>query len=48
MKAVRFYFSNLEPTQNPSRFVLPFSPFTFMVDLTFCKICKIYGKSHSR
>ena len=33
MKAVTFYFRNLEPTQSLQRFVLPF--LTFMVDLAF-------------
>ena len=36
MKAVAFYFRELEPSQSLHRFVLPF--ITFMVDLTFGKI----------
>ena len=43
MKAVTFYFRNLEPTQSLRRFVLPF--LTFMVDLTFGKILNISEKS---
>ena len=38
MKAVTFYFRNLEPIQSLRRFVLPF--LTFMADLTFGKILK--------
>ena len=45
MKAVTFYFENLEPAQNLYRFVLPFFP--FVVDLTFGKILNIMRKSHS-
>ena len=33
MKAVAFFFKNLEPTQSLQRFVFPFV--TFMVDLAF-------------
>ena len=43
MKAVIFYFRNLEPTQSLHRFVLPF--LTFMVDLTFGKILNIREES---
>ena len=43
MKAVTFYFSNLEPTQSLHRFVLPF--LTFMVDLTFGKILNVLEDS---
>ena len=43
MKAVIFYFRNLEPTQSLHRFVLPF--LTFMVDLTFDKILNIREES---
>ena len=39
MKAVIFYFRNLESTQILHRFILPF--LTFMVDLTFGKILNI-------
>ena len=39
MKAVTFYFRNLESTQSIRRFVLPF--LIFMVDLTFGKILNI-------
>ena len=46
MKAVTFYFYNLEPTPCLYRFVLAFLP--FIVDLTFGKILNIYEKSHSR
>ena len=45
MKAVAFYFRNLELTQNLRRFVLPFS--TFMVNLTFGKILDIWEESSS-
>ena len=43
MKAVTFYFRNLEPTQSLQRFVLPF--LTFMVDVTFGKILNIWEQS---
>ena len=43
MKALTFYFRNLEPTQSLERFVLPF--LTFMVDLTFRKILNIWEES---
>ena len=43
MKAVTFYFKNLEPTQSLQRFVLPF--LTFIVDLTFGKILNIWEES---
>ena len=43
MKAVTFYFRNLEPTQSLRRFVLPF--LTLMVDQTFGKILNIWEKS---
>ena len=43
MKAVTFYFRNLEPTQSLHRFVLPF--LTFMVDLTFGKILNVREES---
>ena len=46
MKAVTFYFQNLEPNLCLYRFVLAFLP--FIVDLTFGKILNIYEKSHSR
>ena len=36
MKAVTFYFKNMNPTQSLHRFALLF--LTFMVDLTFSKI----------
>ena len=45
MKAVTFYFENLEPTACLYRFGLAFLPFT--VDLTFGKILNIYEKSQS-
>ena len=44
MKAVTFYFWNLEPTPSLQMFVLPF--LTLMVNLTFGKILNI-RKSHS-
>ena len=44
MKAVIFYFKNLEPNLCLYRFVLDFLP--FMVDLAFDKILNIYEKSH--
>ena len=40
MKAVTFYFRNLEPTESLQRFLLPF--LAFMVDLTFAKILNIW------
>ena len=40
MKAVTFYFWNLEPIPNLYRFVQPFLP--FMVDLMFGKILNIW------
>ena len=43
MKAVAFYFRNLEPTQSLHRFVFLFS--TFTVDLTFGKILNIWKES---
>ena len=43
MKAVTFYFKNLEPTQSLHRFVLPFSQ--FIVDLPFGKILNIREES---
>ena len=46
MKAVTFYFKNLEPNLRIYRFVLAFLP--FKVDLTFGKILNIYEKSHNR
>ena len=46
MKAVIFYFQNLELNLCLYRFVLAFLP--FIVDLTFGKILNIYEKSHSR
>ena len=46
MKAVTFYFKNLELNLRIYRFVLAFLP--FIVDLKFGKILNIYEKSHSR
>ena len=43
MKAVTFYFRNLESTQSLHRFVLHF--LLFMVDLTFGKILNIQEES---
>ena len=40
MKAVKFYFSNLEPTKSLSGFVFDFLP--FMIDLTSGKILNIW------
>ena len=45
MKAVKFYFRNLEPTQSLQRFVLSF--LTFMEDLTFEKILNIWDESRT-
>ena len=45
MKAVTFFFGNLEPTLSLYKCVLPFVP--FMVDLTFGKMLNIW-ESHSR
>ena len=46
MKAVTFYFWNLEPTPSLQMFVLPF--LTLMVNLTFGKILNIREKSQYR
>ena len=46
MKAVRFYFKNIEPNLCLYRLIIAFLP--FIVDLTFGKILNIYEKSHSR
>ena len=46
MKAVTFYFKNLELNLRIYRFVLAFLP--FIVDLKFGKILNIYEKSHNR
>ena len=43
MKAVTFYFWNMESTPNIYRFVQPFLP--FMVDLTFGNILDVWDKS---
>ena len=43
MKAVTFYFRNLDPTQSFRQFVWPF--LTFMVDLAFGKILNIWEES---
>ena len=43
MKAITFYFRNLELTQSVHRFVLPF--LTFMVDLTFGNILNVREES---
>ena len=43
MKAITFYFRNMEPAQSLPRFLLPF--LTFMVDLTFGKILYIWYES---
>ena len=52
MKAEKFYFWNLEPTQSLQRFVLSSLPLflPFMVDLTFGKILNIQKdrEIHSR
>ena len=46
MKAVTFYFKNLEPTPCLYRFVSAF--LLFVVDLTFVKILRrYYEKGHS-
>ena len=46
MKAVTFYFKNLELNLRIYRFVLAFLP--FIVDLKFGKILNIYENSHNR
>ena len=46
MKAVTFYFWNLEPTPSLQMFVLRF--LTLMVNLTFGKILNIREKSQYR
>ena len=43
MKAVTFYFRNLEPTESSRRFALPF--LTFIVNLTFGKILNKWEES---
>ena len=47
IKAITFYFRNLEPTQSLHSFILSF--LTFTVDLAFGKILKLWdGKSHKK
>ena len=46
MKAVTFYFRNLEPTQSLQGFALPF--LTFMVDLAFGNIYQLATSSHEQ
>ena len=43
MKAVTFYFKNMNPTQSLHRFALLF--LTFMVDLTFSKMMNMQEES---
>ena len=43
MKAVTFYFQNMEPTQSLHKCAFPF--LTFIVDLTFGKILNILEES---